>query len=193
MGGSLTGDLGLVEEGHELVDAAYVVEVVGLAVLALVVERDADAGVQEGEFAQALRQRVEAELDRFEDLGVGLEGDLRAALLGDAGVRQIRDRLPAFVGLRVDLAVAVDLEIKALGQRVHHRHADAVQAAGYLVAVVVELAAGVEDGQHDFRGRLAALVQVDRDPSTVVDDCDRVVEMNADVDLIAIAGERFVD
>ena len=106
---------------------------------------------------------------------------------------QIGDRLPALVGLRVDLAVAVDLEIEALGQRVDHRDADAVQAAGDLVAVVVELAAGVQDGQHDFRGRLAALVQVDRDASTVVDDRDRVVEMNADVDLIAVAGERFVD
>ena len=187
------GDLGLVEVGHELVDAAFVVEVVRLAVLALVVERDADTGVQEGEFAQAIGQRVEAELDGLEDLGVGLEGDLRAALLGDAGVDQIGERLAALVGLRVDLAVAVDLEIEALGQRVDHRDADAVQAAGDLVAVVVELAAGVQDGQHDLGGRLAALVQIDRNASTVVDDRDRVVEMNPDVDLIAVTGERFVD
>ncbi len=66
-------DLVLIEEGHELVDAAPVFEAVMLAVLALIVQRDDDAGVQERELAQALRQRVEAQLGGFEDLRVGLE------------------------------------------------------------------------------------------------------------------------
>jgi hypothetical protein len=56
-----------------------------LPAVALVVDRDRDAGVEERQLAQALRQRVEAELGRLEDLGVGLEGDLRAALLRRAG------------------------------------------------------------------------------------------------------------
>ena len=47
--------------------------------------RDGDAGVQERELAQALRQRVEAELGGLEDLRVGLERDLGAALLRGAG------------------------------------------------------------------------------------------------------------
>ena len=63
------------------------------------------------------------------------------------------DRIAAVVALLVDLAVAPDLELERLRQRVHDRHADAVQTAGDLVAVVVELAAGVQHGQHDFRGR----------------------------------------
>ena len=129
----------------------------------------------------------------LEDLRVGLEGDLRAALLGGAGVDEIGDRLAALVGLRVDVAVAADLDVEPLGQRVHDRHADAVQAARHLVAVVVELAAGVQDGQHDLGGRLAALVHVDRNAAAVVDDGDRVVEVNADVDLVAVPGQRFVD
>ena len=63
----------LVQVRDELADAALVVELVALARLALVVQRDGDAAVQERELAQAVRQRVEAELDRLEDLGVGLE------------------------------------------------------------------------------------------------------------------------
>ena len=66
------------------------------------------------------------------------------------------DRRAALVALLVDLAVAPDFEVERLRQRVDDRHADAVQAAGHLVAVVVELAAGVQDRQHDFGGRLAA-------------------------------------
>ena len=58
----------LVQVRDELADAALVVEPVALARLALVVERDGDAAVQERELAQALRQRVEAEVDRLEDL-----------------------------------------------------------------------------------------------------------------------------
>ena len=57
----------LVEVLDERDDAAVVVELVVLPV-ALVVERDGDAGIEEGELAQPLRQRVEAELDGLENL-----------------------------------------------------------------------------------------------------------------------------
>ena len=69
---------------------------------------------------------------------------------------EVGERRAALVALLVDLAVAPDLELEPLGQRVDDRHADAVQAARDLVAVVVELAAGVQHGQHDFGRRLAA-------------------------------------
>ena len=63
-------------------------------------------------------------------------------------------RLAALVVLRPDVAVAADLQVQALGERVDDRDADAVQAAGDLVAAAVaELAAGVEDGQHDLGRR----------------------------------------
>ena len=89
--------------------------------------------------------------------------------------------------------VAPDLEIEALRQRVDDRDADAVQTARDLVGAVLELAAGVQDRQRDFGRRLAALVHVGRNAAAVVDDADRVVEMNRDVDFGAVAGERFVD
>ena len=60
------GRLVLVQELDELADAALVEERVVLAV-ALVVDRDRDAGVQERELAQPLRERLEAELGGLED------------------------------------------------------------------------------------------------------------------------------
>ena len=51
----------------------------------------------------------------------------------------------------------------------------------------------MENGQHDFRRRLAAGVQVDRNAAAVVDDGDRVVDVDGDVDLIAESGQRLVD
>src|SRR5688572_32767566 len=68
-----------------------------------------------------------------------------------------------------------------------------MQPAGDLVAVVVELAAGVQDRQHHFRGRLAAGVLIDRNAASVVDDGDRVVDVDGDVDLVAVPGQRLVD
>ena len=102
------------------------------------------------------------------------------------------DRIPALVALLVDLAVAPDLQIERFRQCVHHRHADAVQAARDLVAVVVELAAGVKHGQHDFGRRSSALVTIHRNPAAVVDHGDGVVDVDRDVDLIAMAGQRLV-
>ena len=51
-----------------------------------------------------------------------------------------------------------------------HRHADAVQAAGHLVALAAELAAGMQDGENDLdRGDLLFGMLVDRDAAAVVD------------------------
>ena len=72
-------------------------------------------------------------------------------------------RRAAVVLLRPDVAVAADLDVERLGQRVDDRDADAVQAAGHLVAAAVaELAAGVQDGQHDLDGRPPLLLHRSR-------------------------------
>ena len=70
-----------------------------------------------------------------------------------------------------------------------------MQAAGDLVAAAVaELAAGVQDGQHDLDGRaLLLLHDPDGDAAAVVDDRDGVVGVDRDVDARAVAGERLVD
>ena len=96
--------------------------------------------------------------------------------------------------LVVDLAVAANLELEPVGQRVDRRHADAVQTAGDLVAAAAELAAGVEHGHHEL-GRRAVLdrVDADRNAAAVVLDRDRVVVVDDDVDARAVTGEVLVD
>ena len=69
-----------------------------------------------------------------------------------------------------------------------------MQAAGDLVALAAELAAGVELRQHDRQRRQALLRHdVDRDARTVVDHRHGVVRMNGHVDRVSTSSERLVD
>ena len=188
------GGLVAVQVLDEGADAPFVVELVGLALDPLVGDRDPDPGVEEGQLAQALGKDVEGDLGGLEDLVVRHEGDLGAALLGLAGYLQRGDRIAAAIGLAPDLAVAADLQLQPLGEGVDDRDADAVQTAGDLVGVVVELAAGVQHGQDDL-GRRFALggVHVGRDAAAVVDNGHRAVGVDGDADLVAVAGQGLVD
>ena len=57
---------------------------------ALVVDDDLQAAVEVRELAQLLSELLERELeDVLEDLGVGVERDLRAAPVGDAGLLEL--------------------------------------------------------------------------------------------------------
>ena len=122
--------------------------------------------------------------DLVEDLEVGQERDRRAGAPSVAApFSSVALRDAALVGLRPDVAVARDLEVEPLGERVDDRHADAVQAARDLVAAAVaELAAGVQHGQDDLgRRALLLLVHVDRDAAAVVGDRDAVVRVQDDL------------
>lgn len=135
-------------------------------------------------------------LDVGEDGRIGQETHFRAALVGRAGRRQGRDALPLAKFHLMHLAVAADRQAQPLGQGVHAGYAHAVQAARHLVRVLVELAARVQLGHHDFGGaaaELVILVDVGRDAAAVVGDGDRVVGMDGDDDVVAMARQRLVD
>src|SRR3546814_7348717 len=77
------------------------------------------------------------------------------------------------VGLFPDLAAAANREHKLFGQCVHDRYTYAVQTAGNLVGVVIELTAGVQHGHDDLGcGNAFFLVYVYRDATTVVTTSD---------------------
>jgi hypothetical protein len=178
---------------HEGGDAAGVGEL-GLFVRPLVAQADVDAAVEERLLAQALRQGVVLELEDGEDARVGPEADLGAGLVGLADRRDGRFGNPLVVGLEPDLAVALDLQLHRLREGVHHRDADAMETAGDLVGVLVELAARVQLG-HDDLGRRAPLflVQIDRNAAAVVLDGHRIVGVDDDVDDRAVARLGLVD
>ena len=179
---------------HEAGDAAFVLEQVALAFAALIDQLDAYAGIEEAQLAQALGQDVVMEFDVGEDFGAGQEAQRGAALVGIGRLLQRVLRFAERVFLLEVAAVAPDIEPERGRQRVHHRHTDAVQAAGDLVAVVVEFAAGVQHGQDHFgRGNAFFLVDVDRNAAAVVGHRTRAVVVQGDGDGVAMAGQGFVD
>ena len=68
-----------------------------------------------------------------------------------------------------------------------------MQTAGHLVAVAAKFSSGMENRQHHFDRRPAALVHVDGNAPAVIDDGNTVVGVNRYRNLTAISGERFVD
>ena len=185
--------LGDVQIGDEFHDPAVEVELVRL-VGALVAQGDRQTVVQVGELPQPLRKNLETELGALEDLGIRFEGHLGAGLLRHTDGLQRRHGIALAILLVPGLALALDLQLEQLGQRVHHRNADAMQTARNLVVRVVELSARVEDG-HDDLGRRALLdwMFADGHAAAVVLDAHRPVEMDGHVDAVAVPGQGLVD
>ena len=79
---------------------------------ALIGNDDFQPSVQIRKLTQAVAQRLERVGGLLEDLRVGLECDLRAALLRRAGDFELARRRAALIALSIDLAVAPDLELE---------------------------------------------------------------------------------
>ncbi len=177
----------------EGLQTAFVLEQLLLAGT-LVAQQDADAGVEEGQFADALGQDVPTEVDVAEGLRGRLEVNFGTGAIGLAHFAQWELRNAVVVDLFPDLVVATDGQAQLMGQRVHHRDAHTVQAAGHFVGVVIELAAGVKDGHDHFRRRNPFfLVDIHRNTASIVADSDRLIRMDGDADFAAVTGQRFVD
>ena len=189
----------------------------GVVSRALVREIDGDAGIEERELAQTGKERVVVEFrDLLENLRVGKEVHFRSAAggvteqthgrddFGDARVG-IHERfeltvlhLSAFKLQKTGFPVAAHGEAQPRRKRVHAGNADAVQAAGDLVAVVVELAARMQFRQGDFRGASLGIVLVvpfdgGGNAAPVVHDGDGVVGVDRHLNARGEARESFVD
>ncbi len=140
-------------------------------------------------------ERREIVFDIGEGLGGGEERHLGAALaIGIADHLQRRHRVAMGEFDEMLLAVAPDLELQFARQRVDDGDADAVQAAGHLVGILVEFSAGVQLGHDDLgRGNAFALVNVDGNAAAVVAHGDGAVGVEHDLDRGGVAGKRLVD
>ena len=65
---------------------------------------------------------------------------------------QWRNRLTQLELHAMHLAIPVDGETQALGERVHHRDTHPVQAARDLVGIIIEFSAGMQH-RHNHLGR----------------------------------------
>ena len=202
----------------ELADAALEVE--GLASRlgpARVGEVEGQRWHEEGRLAQAIQELIGLERRPLgEDLAVGPVPDARAGdALGDlandpqlAAGHERRERgvrrglagvgedagLTAVERHRPGLAVAVDLDVEPLRERIDHRSADAVQSTGCRVRSAAELAAGVELGEHDLDARETRLgLDVDGDAAGSVAHLDALVGVQDHRDLGTVTAQRLVD
>ena len=200
--------LGAVDVLDKARDAAREREILFL-VVAQVLQADAHAIVEERQLAQALGERLVVVLDLGEDRVVGQEVHLGATPGGVAqhldgrdghAVLFLDDAVLGNPALELDemrLAVAIDGELEPARQRVDARHPHPVQAARDLVAVLVELAAGMQLGHHDL-GRtalgivLVVPLHIGGNAPAVVTHRDRLVGVNRHQDLVAVAGQRLV-
>ena len=79
-------------------------------------------------------------------------------------------RFAALVPLFEHLAVLPDLQLEPFRERIDHRDADTVQPAGHRIGALLELAAGMQDGQRHFGGRLLLRgMHAGRNTAAVVD------------------------
>ena len=190
----MEGRLGSVQMLHKGHDAALVPEALFLFLpLTGIPERDAQPLVEEGQLAQTLRQDVETEVDRFEDLPVWLEHDLRATFPGLARDLQGLGRLASLIPLLEDLAVLPDFELQPLGERIHHGNPDTVQSAGNRVGPLFELAPGVQHRQGHLGGRLLlGRMHAGRDAPPVIDHHHASIDLDRHVDRFAEPGHVLV-
>ena len=91
-------------------------------------------------------------------------------------------------------AAAAHLQLKVERQRIDDRDSHSMQAAGHLVAIMVELAAGMQSGQYDLSGRnLLFGMGVDGNAPAIVRDGDGIIEVDRQADLVTEAGQGLVD
>ena len=94
----------------------------------------------------------------------------------------------------MNVATGIDLHFQCFRQCIHHRHTDTVQPTGNLVGMVIELAAGVQTGHDDFKGRnVFGFMNANRYTAPVVFHTDAVIRVNDDFDKGTVAGHGFVD
>ena len=197
--GLVQGFLAVVQELHEVDDAAHGLEYLGAGVAvgvgdALVGEDDLQAAVQEGHLAETGGQGVVVvHRGLGEDVGVGPERDRGARVLCLTDLVQLGFGLAVIEIDLVFLAIAAHLHFHLRGKGVHNGNADAMQTAGNLVAFTAEFAAGVQNGEHDLDGGDLLLgMLVHGNTAAVVLAGDGIVGMDGHLDGIAVPGQGLV-
>ena len=197
--GLVQGFLAVVQELHEVDDAAHGLENLGAGVAvgvsdALVGEDDLQAAVQEGHLAETGGQSVVVvHRGLGEDVGVGPERDRGARVLCLTDLVQLGFGLAVIEIDLVFLAIAAHLHFHLRGKGVHNGNADAMQTAGNLVAFTAEFAAGVQNGEHDLDGGDLLLgMLVHGNTAAVVLAGDGIVGMDGHLDGIAVPGQGLV-
>ena len=98
--------------------------------------------------------------------------------------------MSSLIALFMHLAFRTDFHFQPVGQRIDHRSAHAMQAAGYLVSPTAEFSAGMKNRKYHFHSRYTRLV-VDphRNSSSVILHGDRIILIDRNIN----RGQRLVN
>ena len=174
-------------------DSTVVAEVVALGA-ALVRDLDTNSRIEKGKFAQPLGEGFEGEFDRGKYFGIGVECHPGARVVGGPDLFQRALGFAALVRLSPDLPVTANFQLQIAGEGVDHRNAYTVQTPGNLVALFVELSAGVQGRHHHLgRGAFFDRVFVYGNTAPVINDRHAVVRMDLHDDFLAVARKRLID
>ena len=182
----------LVEVFDELMDAAVKAEQFLLAA-AFVREFDFQPFIEVGQFFQTFADGFVRKNQSLEYFIIREKAHGGAVVLGFTQHLQFFLRHAPGILLRIAMPVAANGHFKVFRKGVDARYTHAVQTAGNLVAVVVELAAGVQLGHDHLHGGHALFgVDIHRNAPAVVRDRTTAVHMQAHGYLVAITGHGFV-
>ncbi|MNT07075.1 hypothetical protein D3C72_1417640 [compost metagenome] len=140
-------------------------------------------------------ERTHGELGRIEVLRVRPETQAGTGVLLADGADHFQRRGAVAVaeGDAVFGTVALDVDFHQGRQRIDHADADAMQAAGEGVVVVVELAAGMQAGKDQLDARdLLFRMDVHRHAAAVIADLHAAVLEQGDLDRAGMACEGLV-
>ena len=160
---------------HQVVAQPVLVAPLVVFRLAFAKETDQQAGAQHRLGTQQMAQLTYAEFRRIEEYRVRPELDPGTGIgpPDPAHFLEFRHLVAIGEGDIVFGTAALDPDLKMLRQGIHHRHPNAVQTTGEAVAVVGELATGMQLGQdHLDTGDTLFGVDVNWHPATVVADLD---------------------
>ena len=123
-----------------------------------------------------------------------MEGDDGTVILRFSRYLHRRNGLALGVLLHPDFALAVDFGHQKVAEGIHAGNTHTVQTAGNLIAVLVELTAGVQHRKHHFQGAaMLFLVHARGDTAAVVLHPDGIVFQDFNIYVCAEAGHSLVD
>jgi len=129
-----------------------------------------------------------------EDLRVREKRDDRAGAFCRADDLEVRCFLSPLEPHPVLLSVPLHADLEPLAQPIDHRQADAVQPAGHLVHLPLELAAAVHPRQDQFdSGNPVLRMDVDRDAPSIVRHRHGSVRVEGNLDFLAEPCHRLVN
>ena len=189
----------LVDVAHKLLQSFVRVEDFGFVRpvrlhLAAIGQCQSDASVQESQLAESVGEDVVFVFGHGEDRRVRFELYGCPGTITVTRYPNISQRLAAGELLHVDFAVTVHFSFQMGRQRIDTRDTDAVQSTRHFIGALVKLTSGMEYSQHDLQCRFTfLLVVIDRNASPIIRHADRIILTDHDIDILAEAGQCFVD